>query len=89
MIKEDIKERVCRLVSEHLDMPLKEVEESVRVPFRAYLDKEGKHRCDALDYIELIMAFEEEFYIEVPEADEKKLTTINDTVDYIMAAGGI
>ena len=39
-----------------------------------------------LDFTELLMAFEEEFGIEIPEEDEEKVMTINDAVAYIMTA---
>ncbi len=46
----------------------------------AYLDDLG---ADSLDIVELIMAFEEEFNIEIPDDVAEKIKTVQDTVDYI------
>jgi acyl carrier protein len=40
-------------------------------------------RADSLDTVELVMAFEEEFGIEVPDEDQEKLKTVGNAVDYI------
>ena len=39
--------------------------------------------ADSLDVVELIMAFEEEFYMEIPEVEAEKISTVGDVVDYI------
>ena len=39
--------------------------------------------ADSLDIVELIMAFEEEFGIEIPDSESEKLVSIKDVVDYI------
>ncbi|MEG0133532.1 MAG: acyl carrier protein [Clostridium sp.] len=39
--------------------------------------------ADSLDIVELIMALEEEFDIEIPDEDAEKITTVGDVVDYI------
>lgn len=39
--------------------------------------------ADSLDVVELIMAFEEEFDIEIPDEDAEKIITINDALEYI------
>ncbi|TZE83384.1 acyl carrier protein [Calorimonas adulescens] len=41
--------------------------------------------ADSLDIVELIMALEEEFDIEIPDEDAEKITTVNDVVEYIKA----
>jgi len=41
--------------------------------------------ADSLDIVELIMALEEEFEVEVPDEDAEKLATVNDAVEYIKA----
>lgn len=81
----DILKKVCDIVCEHLDMPLKGVKKNADVPFLDFLDSEGEPICDDLDYTELLMAFEEEFGFEIPEKDEKKLSTINNAVNYIVS----
>ena len=42
--------------------------------------------ADSLDIVELIMALEEEFDIEIPEADAEKISTVGDVVEYIKAS---
>lgn len=39
--------------------------------------------ADSLDTVELIMAFEEEFEVEIPDSDAEKIKTVKDVVDYI------
>ena len=39
--------------------------------------------ADSLDIVELVMAFEEEFGIEIPDEDAEKITTVKDAADYI------
>lgn len=41
--------------------------------------------ADSLDLVELIMALEEEFDMEIPDEDAEKITTVGDVVDYIKA----
>ena len=54
-------------------------EESVRMD-AAFIDDLG---ADSLDIVELIMALEEEFDTEIPDADAEKIVTVGDVVDYI------
>ena len=42
--------------------------------------------ADSLDIVELIMAFEEEFNVEIPDDDAEKIKTVKDTVEYIDSA---
>ena len=56
------------------------VEESRIVPEANFLDDLG---ADSLDTVELIMEFEEEFGIEIPDDDAEKMTTVGAAVDYI------
>lgn len=41
--------------------------------------------ADSLDTVELVMAFEEEFDIEIPDEDAEKIRTVRDVVDYLNA----
>lgn len=86
MNEKEILKTVCKLVSEHLDMPLKDVKKSVDVPFLEYRDQDGEPICDPLDYTELLLAFEEEFGIEIPFEEEENLMTISDVVRFIPTA---
>jgi acyl carrier protein len=40
-------------------------------------------RADSLDTVELVMAFEEEFGIEIPDEDQEKITTVSSAVEYL------
>lgn len=48
----------------------------------SFIDNLG---ADSLDIVELIMAFEEEFDIEIPDEDAEKIATVGDAVNYIKA----
>ena len=56
------------------------VEESRIVPEASFLDDLG---ADSLDLVELIMEFEEEFDLEIPDEDAEGITTVGSAVDYI------
>ena len=43
--------------------------------------------ADSLDTVELIMAFEEEFDVEIPDEDAENIKTVKDVIDYIQAKG--
>jgi acyl carrier protein len=43
--------------------------------------------ADSLDTVELVMAFEEEFGIEIPDEDAEKLQTVGDAIDYLKEKG--
>jgi len=56
------------------------VDESEVTPEASFLDDLG---ADSLDIVELIMALEEEFDLEIPDEDAEKITTVGDAVEYI------
>ncbi|MBC8214534.1 MAG: acyl carrier protein [Candidatus Marinimicrobia bacterium] len=56
------------------------VEESKITVEAKFIDDLG---ADSLDTVELIMQFEEEFNIEIPDEDAEKLTTVKEAIDYI------
>jgi len=70
-----IEERVKKTVAEQLG-----VEEPKIVPEARFVDDLG---ADSLDTVELVMAFEEDFGIEIPDEDAEKIATVQDAVDYI------
>jgi acyl carrier protein len=77
-------ERLRKLVVEQLGVDEKEV-----VPTANFVDDLG---ADSLDLVEVIMQIEEEFStdtlkIEIPDEDAEKMVTIQDAVDYLVAAG--
>jgi acyl carrier protein len=66
---------VKKVVVDQLDVNEDEV-----TPTASFVDDLG---ADSLDQVELIMAFEEEFDIEIPDEDAEKITTVGDAVNYI------
>lgn len=83
--EKEIQKKVCRLVSEHLSMPIKEVEACVDVPFTEYPDDEdGMPYCDSMDRAALLTYFEDEYGVKILyEEAERELVTINDVVRYV------
>jgi acyl carrier protein len=75
----DISVRVKKIVVEHLG-----VDESKVVDSASFIDDLGS---DSLDLVEVVMKFEEEFGIEIPEDAAAKITTVQSAVDYIKAMG--
>ncbi len=71
----DISERVKKIVVEHLGVDDNKVVESA-----SFIDDLG---ADSLDTVELVMAFEEEFEIEIPDDAAEKIQTIKDAIDFI------
>ena len=71
----DIVGKVKELVVDKLG-----VEESEIVPGARFIEDLG---ADSLDTVELIMKFEEEFGMEIPETEAEKLRTVQDVIDYI------
>ena len=71
----DIADRVRKIVVEHLG-----VEEDKVVDNASFIDDLG---ADSLDTVELVMAFEEEFGVEIPDDAAEKIVTVKDAVDYI------
>lgn len=73
----DIAARVKKIVVEHLG-----VEEDKVVPGASFIDDLG---ADSLDTVELVMAFEEEFGVEIPDDAAEKITKVEDAINYIEA----
>ena len=71
----EIAERVKQIVVEHLG-----VEESRVTIDASFIDDLG---ADSLDTVELVMAFEEEFGVEIPDDMAEKILTVKDAIDYI------
>jgi acyl carrier protein len=66
---------VKKIIVEHLS-----VDESKVVPSANLIDDLG---ADSLDTVELVMSFEEEFGIEIPDDAAEKIRTVQDVVDYV------
>ena len=70
-----LEEKVKKIVTEKLSVELDEV-----IPEASFVDDLG---ADSLDLVELIMAMEEEFDIEIPDEEAEKLQTVQDAINYI------
>ena len=70
-----LEEKVKKIIAEQLG-----VEEEDITPDSSFVEDLG---ADSLDTIELVMAFEEEFGIEIPDEDAEKILTVQNVVDYI------
>lgn len=73
----DVAERVQKIVVEHLGVD----EDKVKLEARFTDDLQA----DSLDTVELVMAFEEEFGIEIPDEAAEKIQTVGDAVNLIEA----
>lgn len=71
----DIAERVKKIVVDHLG-----VDESKVTEGASFIDDLG---ADSLDTVELVMAFEEEFGVEIPDDAAEKIVSVKDAIDYI------
>lgn len=71
----DVADRVSKIVVEHLGVDAAKV-----TPNASFIDDLG---ADSLDTVELVMAFEEAFGVEIPDDAAEKITTVKDVVDYI------
>ena len=70
-----VDERVKQIIVEQLG-----VDEAEVTPNASFVDDLG---ADSLDTVELVMAFEEAFEIEIPDEDAEKISTVGDAVTYI------
>ena len=77
MTEQNVLEKVKKIVIENLGVEADKVTEK-----SSFIDDLG---ADSLDIVELIMALEEEFEIEVPDEEAEKITTVGDVVEYIKA----
>ncbi|HJA30991.1 MAG TPA: acyl carrier protein [Candidatus Eisenbergiella pullicola] len=72
-------EKIAEIIREQLNLDDVEITEET-----SFKDDLG---ADSLDLFELVMAFEEEYGIEIPSEDLEKLATVGDVVEYIKAQG--
>jgi len=68
-------EKVRQIVADQLGVDLEEVTEEA-----SFVDDLG---ADSLDTVELVMALEEEFGMEIPDEDAEKISTVKDAINYI------
>ena len=71
----DIAERVKKIVVEHLGVEAAQVKEDAK-----FIDDLG---ADSLDTVELVMAFEKEFDIDIPDEEAEKLRTVGAALSYL------
>ncbi len=76
----DLAERVKKIVVEHLSVEADKVTETA-----SFMDDLN---ADSLDIVELVMAFEEEFEVEIPDDAAEKIATVKDAIDFIAAQKG-
>jgi len=79
MAEKSIEEKVKDIIVEQLGVNLEQV-----TPQAKFIEDLG---ADSLDTVELVMAFEEEFNVEVPDEEAEKLQTVGDVVKYIEDKG--
>ncbi|MCA9392798.1 MAG: acyl carrier protein [Candidatus Omnitrophica bacterium] len=70
-----VEEKIKSIIAEQLGVKQDEV-----TPEASFIDDLG---ADSLDTVELIMALEEEFSVEIPDEDAEKMTTVGDAIKYI------
>jgi acyl carrier protein len=75
MAEGTVEERVKQIIVDELGVDEAEVTANAR-----FIDDLG---ADSLDTVELVMRFEEEFNIEIPDEEAEKITSVRDAVDYI------
>ena len=73
----DTADRVKKIVVEHLGVEADKVTEAA-----SFIDDLA---ADSLDIVELVMAFEEEFNVEIPDDAAEKISTVKDAIDFINA----
>ena len=73
----DVEERVKQIIVEQLGVDEAEVTSTA-----SFVDDLG---ADSLDTVELVMAFEEAFEIEIPDEDAEKIQTVKNAIEYVRA----
>ena len=73
-----VEDRVKKIVSDQLGKGIDEINSD-----SSFVEDLG---ADSLDTVELVMAFEEEFEIEIPDEEAEKIATVEDAVNYIDSA---
>ena len=77
---ENVEQRVKKIVAEQLGVDEAEIKNE-----SSFVEDLG---ADSLDTVELVMALEEEFGIEIPDEDAEKITRVREAVDYIEKHSG-
>ena len=77
-MSDEISSKIKKIVADHLGIDVAKIEDE-----SSFIDDLG---ADSLDTVELVMAFEEEFGIEIPDEEAEKISTLEDAVSYIKSA---
>jgi acyl carrier protein len=77
MAERNIEEEVKRIIKEQLDANDEDIK-----PEASFIDDLG---ADSLGLVELVLAFEENFSLDIPDEETEKIKTVKDAVDYIKA----
>ena len=72
---ENVEAEVKRIIKEQLDVDEKDIK-----PESSFIDDLG---ADSLGLVELVLAFEEAFEIDIPDEDTEKIRSVQDAIDYI------
>lgn len=72
----DIEQKVKEIVSQQLDVDVAQIK-----PESQFIDDLG---ADSLAIVELVLAFEEQFEIDIPDEDTEKIRTVGDAISYIL-----
>jgi acyl carrier protein len=76
---ENLEQRVKKVVAEQLNINEADIKNE-----SAFIDDLG---ADSLDTVELVMALEDEFGVEIPDDQQEKLSTVQNAIDFIVANG--
>jgi len=74
-VASSIEEKVIGIVSEQLNIPKEDIKLSS--------DFVADLKADSLDLVELVMEFEDEFGVQIPETDQEKIKSVGDAIKYI------
>ena len=77
MTGSDVSERVRALIANNLDVPLEQVR-----PEASFIND---LQADSLAIVELVLALEEQFGVEIPDEATDKIRAVQDAIDYIVA----
>ncbi|MBT3218690.1 MAG: acyl carrier protein [Proteobacteria bacterium] len=77
MANDEVAQKITNLIAENLCVKPSEV-----VPTASFIEDLN---ADSLDIVELVMAIEKDFDIEIPDDEAEKISTVQDAIDYIVA----
>ncbi len=75
--REEVAKKIKNVIVEQLGVDIGEVTENA-----SFVDDLG---ADSLDTVELVMAFEEKFNLEIPDEEAEKIQTVGDAINYIVS----